>query len=43
MSSPMVKYLQTYLPFINGISEDLYENSAKQIEYVIEKCAFLFL
>ena len=30
MSSPMVKYLQTYLPFINGISEDLYKNSAKQ-------------
>jgi len=30
MSSPMVRYLQTFLPFINGISEDLFENSAKQ-------------
>ena len=30
MSSPMVRYLQTFLPFINGISEDLLENSANQ-------------
>ena len=30
MSSPMVRYLQTFLPFINGISEDLFENNAKQ-------------
>ena len=30
MSCPMVRYLQTFLPFINGISEDLFENSAKQ-------------
>ena len=30
MSSPMVRYLQTFLPFINGICEDLLENSANQ-------------
>ena len=41
MSSPMVKYLQTYLPFINGISEDLYENSAKQALEDAEEGVFL--
>ena len=30
MSSPMVRYLQTFLPFVNGICEDLLENSANQ-------------
>ena len=30
MSSPMVRYLQTFLPFINGISQDLLEKKAKQ-------------
>ena len=30
MSSPMVRYLQTFLPFINGIIEDLLEKKAKQ-------------
>ena len=29
MSSPMVCYLQTFLPFINGISQDLFEKNAK--------------
>ena len=26
----MVRYLQTFLPFVNGICEDLLENSANQ-------------
>ena len=30
MSFHMSKYLQTFLPFINGICEDLFENTAKQ-------------
>ena len=28
MSEQMTRYLQTFLPFINGISEDLYNNNA---------------
>ena len=30
MSDPMTRYLQTFLPFINGISEDLLLNSAEK-------------
>ena len=30
MSDQMTRYLQTYLPFINGISEDLLEKSAEK-------------
>ena len=31
MSDKMTRYLQTYLPFINGISEDLFNHNAKII------------
>ena len=30
MSDQMTRYLQTFLPFVNGVSEDLYFNSAKK-------------
>ena len=43
MSSPMVRYLQTFLPFINGISEDLLENSANQALEEAEEGVFKIL
>lgn len=37
MSHQMTRYLQTFLPFINGISEDLYDKNALNVLNVCEE------
>ena len=41
MSAQMIRYLQTFLPFINGISENLYEHRAKSTLAEAEEGVFL--
>ena len=41
MSAQMTRYLQTFLPFINGISEDLYEHRAKSTLSEAEEGVFI--
>ena len=41
MSAQMTRYLQTFLPFINGISENLYEHRAKSTLSEAEEGVFI--
>ena len=41
MSAQMIRYLQTFLPFINGISNNLYENRAKSTLSEAEEGVFI--
>ena len=40
MSEQMTRYLQTFLPFVNGISEDLFNNNALNALKESEECVF---